>query len=121
MKKLYFCFALLLAVGCDGSTEPDGPGTITASLISPAGPEGAAILDIVGTVDAVTGTSDVAAYSTPTATGTRVILVRMTPGPLQVRLGIPDVSRPPAITVVEVADGDDRVRTSVSGYHVELD
>ena len=121
MKKLSLVLSLLFVIGCDGSTEPSGPGTITVSIVSPNGAEGAAILDIVGPVETVTGANDVSAYPTPSATGTRVVLVRMTPGSLQVRLGIPDVSRPPSVSVIEVADGNDRLRESVGGYSVELD
>jgi hypothetical protein len=36
------------------------------------------------------------------------------------KVSLPDVSRTPQITVVEVADGDNKLRPSVSGYHVEL-
>lgn len=107
--------------GCDRSTDPGGPGTLTASLISPNGQEGAAILDVIGEVETVSSTSDVRAFSSATATGTRVIVVRDSPGPLSVRLRVPDVSRPPQVSVVEVADGDDRIRASLNGYRVELD
>jgi hypothetical protein len=122
MKKLHLFLAVAtLLVACDGSTEPSGPGTLTASLVSPNGAEGAAVLDITGTVETVTGNDDVAAYTTPGATGTRVVLVRMNPGALTVRFRVPDVSRPPQVSVVEVADGDDRVRSSLDGYRVEID
>lgn len=113
--------ACLGLAGCDRSTDPGGAGTLTASLISPNGPEGAAILDVTGEVETVSSTSDVRAFSSVTATGTRVIVVRSSPGPLSVRLRVPDVSRPPQVSVVEVADGDDRIRASLNGYRVELD
>lgn len=122
MKKIpFYLAAVALLIACDGSTDPGGPGTLTASLISPNGAEGAAVLDIVGAVETVTGSDEVAAYTTPSATGTRVVLVRMNAGAISVRLRVPDVSRPPQASVVEVADGDDRVRSSLSGYRVEID
>jgi hypothetical protein len=46
--------------------------------------------------------------------------VRLTPGELSMKVSLPDVSRTPQITVVEVADGDNKLRPSVAGYHVEL-
>jgi hypothetical protein len=59
-------------------------------------------------------------FTTPIANGTRVIVVRLNPGTLQMSMRIPDVSNPPAITVVEVAAGDDRLRPSVAGYGVDI-
>ena len=115
-----FVVAALALAGCEGSTRPDGPGTMTASLVSPNGAEGAAILDVIGSVDAFNCSSDVSVYTTPIANGTRVILVRLNPGALQMSMRVPDVSNPPAITVVEVAAGDDRLRPSVADYHVDI-
>lgn len=120
MKKLGLVILLFLVSSCDRATDPGGPGTLTASLVSPNGAEGAAVLDIAGTVETVTGNDDVAAYTTPSATGTRVILVRMNAGAISVKLRVPDVSRPPQVSVVEVADGDDRLRSSLEGYRVDI-
>ena len=110
--------AALLISACDSSTRPGGPGTLTATVTSPNGDEGAAVLDVVGTVQSFSGTGDVSVYTTPVATGTRVVLVRLTPGPLSMKLTVPDVSQPPTVSIVEVAAGDDRLRTSVAGYGV---
>ena len=115
-----FAVAALAFAGCEGSTRPDGPGTLTAVLVSPNGAEGAAILDVVGQVDSFDGSSDVSVYTTPTANGTRAIVVRLSPGALQMSMRVPDVSNPPAITVVEVAGGDDKLRPSVAGYRVDI-
>ena len=115
-----FAIAATGLAGCEGSTKPDGPGTLTAELVSPNGAEGAAILDVVGSVDTFTGSSDVSVHTTPIANGTRVIVVRLNPGTLQLSLRVPDVSNPPAITVVEVAAGDDKLRPSVAGYQVNI-
>ena len=111
----------LAAAGCDRSTDPSGPGTLTASVVSPNGAEGAAILDVTGAVDTVTASADIRAFSSATATGRRVIVVRSNPGELSVRLRVPDVSRPPQVTLVEVAGGDDRLRPSLDGYQVDID
>ena len=106
--------------GCEGSTRPDGPGTLTAALVSPNGAEGAAILDVVGSVDTFSGSSDVSVHTTPIANGTRVIVVRLNPGTLQMSMRVPNLSNPPAITVVEVAAGDDTLRPSVADYSVDI-
>ena len=112
--------AALAFAGCEGSTRPDGPGTLTAALVSPNGAEGAAILDVVGPVESFNGSSDVSVHTTPTANGVRAIVVRLSPGALQMSMRVPDVSNPPAITVVEVAGGNDKLRPSISGYQVDI-
>lgn len=110
----------LLINACDNSTRPGGGGTVNAVVVSPNGDEGAAVLDVVGTVESFTGTEGVSVYTTATTTGTRVVLVRLTPGTLSMKLALQDQDRLPAISVIEVADADDRVRPSIAGYAVEL-
>ena len=112
--------AALLLSACDNSNRPGGGGSISAVVVSPNGDEGAAVLDVVGTVESFTGTDGVSVYTTPTSTGTRVVLVRLTPGTLSMKLSVQDQDQLPAISVVEVADPDDRVRPSIAGYTVEL-
>ena len=117
-RIVLFAALALTAVSCD-STEPDGgPGTVTAVLVSPNGPEGAAVLDVSGAVESFTGTNDVSVYTTPASGGTRVIIVRLTPGELSVNMKVASTDEPPPVTVVEVADGDNRLRTSTTGYQV---
>ena len=118
----YLCVAIasLILASCDRSTDPGGAGTLNVSLVSPNGAEGAAILDVAGEVESVSSTGDTRVFSADSPAGKRVVIVRGTAGSLSVRLRVPDVSRPPQVTVVEVADGDDRVRVSLAGYHVEL-
>jgi hypothetical protein len=120
MKTFLVCaMSVVLLSSCD-STRPDGPGTLTAVVTSPNGAEGAAVLDIEGIVESVTANGNVSLYLTPSGQATRAILVRLTPGELSMKVSLPDVSRTPQITVVEVADGDNKLRPSVAGYHVEL-
>jgi hypothetical protein len=122
-KQIRLCLALVTlgVAACDGSTDPGGPGTLTASIISPNGSEGAAILEVAGPVDTVTATSDSRVFSSVTPTGRRVIVVRGNPGNLSVKIRVPDVSRPPQVSIIEIADGDDRIRASLNGYRVEFD
>ena len=120
MKTRFVLFAALAltVVSCD-STEPNGgPGTVTAVLVSPNGPEGAAVLDVSGAVESFTGTKDVSVHTTPASGGTRVIIVRLNPGELSVNMKVANTDEPPPVTVVEVADGDNRLRTSTTGYQV---
>jgi hypothetical protein len=87
-------------------------------LVSPNGPEGAVILDVTGAVESFTATKDVSVYTTPSNAGTRVVLVRLTPGELSVNMKISNTLEPPPVQVVEVADGDNNIRASLSGYQV---
>ena len=120
MRKLLVCVtSVLLLASCD-STNPSGPGTLTAVLKSPNGAEGAAVLDVEGIVESMSANGDVTLYQTPSGQATRAVLVRLTPGELSMKVTLADVSRTPQITVVEVADGDNKVRPSVSGYNVEF-
>ena len=108
------------SLSCD-STEPGGgPGTVTAVLVSPNGAEGAAVLDVTGTVESFTPVDGVSMYTTPSSGGTRVVLVRLTPGELSVNLRVANTSEPPPVSVVEVADGDNKLRSPVSGYQVSF-
>jgi len=111
---------LAFTASCDSPARPGGRGNLTAVITSPNGDEGAAVLDVNGTVDAFVGSSDVSVYTTPAPSGTRVVLVRMTPGALSVTLTVPDISRPPTISIVEIADGADHLRASLAGYTVAV-
>ena len=120
MRKLFvWVSSVVLLASCD-STRPGGPGTITAVVTSPNGAEGAAVLDVAGTVEALTSNGDVSVYSTPSGAGTRAILVRLTPGQLSMKVRLADVSQIPQIAVVEVAGDDNKLRPSVAGYQVEF-
>ena len=120
MRKLLVCIAsVVLLASCD-STNPGGPGTLTAVVTSPNGAEGAAILDVEGIVESLSANGDVSLYLTPSGQATRAVLVRLTPGELSMKVSVPDVSHTPQIIVVEVADVDNVLRPSIAGYHVEF-
>ena len=116
-----FAFAALLSSGCENSNASSGPGPLSAALVSPNGNEGAAVLDVAGTVTSVTTPNGVTAYTTPSANGLRIVLVRLDAGTLSMKLNVPDVSKPPNVSVVEVAGPDDVLRQSLTGYRVEIE
>lgn len=113
--------ALALALaGCDGGGTGDSPdgGEYVAALESPNGPEGAAVLELSGSgVESITATS-LSLFRQPTSEGTRLMLVREPAGRLEFRVRMAAGSRPPAVRVVEVVDGDDRQRAPLDGYQV---
>jgi len=106
---------MLLATACD-STQPKSSGILTAALITPNGAEGAAVIDVSGVLDSVTATDGTQLFETPTATGKRIVLVRLTPGELSMKVNVPDVSNLPHFTVVQVADGDNKLRQLTPSY-----
>jgi hypothetical protein len=112
--------AALFTVSCENSTESSGPGPLSAALVSPNGDEGAAVLDVAGTVTSVTTPTGVSAYTTPAANGVRIVLVRLDAGPISMTLNVPDISNPPTLSVVEVAGPDNALRQSLAGYRVEI-
>lgn len=89
-----------------------------ARLVSPNGAEGAAVLRVTAAVDSVTLRGG-RAFAVQGAGDTRIVLVLSQPGELRFTLhGVP-AAQPPGFEIVEVADGSDRLRPSVTGYRVE--
>ena len=111
--------ALLGLAACDrGGTGSDPGGEYRAVLESPNGPEGAAAIELTGPgIESVT--ADVGRLFTQAAGGTtRVVLVREPAGDIEFRVTMAEGQEPPAVRVVEVADGGDVPRASLSGYRV---
>jgi len=112
---------LLAAVGCGGDVGPEiRPGFLTASLVSPNGSEGAALISIVGV-----GLGDVESaagrvFTFSLGDTTRILLVLDTPGDLRFRISVPDVDKPPVGTVLQVADGENAIRPDLSEYRVRF-
>lgn len=50
----------------------------------------------------------------------RMLVVLESPGDVTFTVPVPDVNEPPAATVVQVAAGDDGLRTDLTGYRVRL-
>ena len=115
---------LLLAVGaCDdlGPSGPRGPGAIHVDLVSPNGAEGSAVFEITGGAGfwAVTAHGAEVYYDLG-LDATRVVVIMDTPGPIRFQLRTENLRKLPSVTVLQVADGNDQLRSSLSGYEVEL-
>jgi hypothetical protein len=105
---------------CGDQGPRSGPGTLTATVVSPNGAEGSAVVSLfgegVGQVSAVGG----AVFSEPRRDSVRVVVLADTPGTLRFLVAVADTTRPLVANLVQVADGDDRLRASLSGYTVEI-
>ncbi len=112
--------ALLLSAACESGPAP-GPGTLTASLVSPHGAEGAAVLRLHGPGIEGVSSRDGWLFAEPAGGDTvAVAVVADAAGALTFRVAVADTLRPPAATVLQVADPDDVLRADLSGYRVEL-
>jgi hypothetical protein len=112
--------ALTVAVGCHDAGPTAGPGVVTAALVSPNGPEGAAVLSLfgagIGDVTPVRGR----VWSLRRGDSVRVVVVRDDGGDLAFRVALADTTQKPGAVVLQVAGSDDRLRVGLSGYNVEF-
>ncbi len=107
----------LVACSSDG-TAPNRPGEIRAVVVSPDGDLGAAVLELGGVSDIIPVGGR--AFTERNGDVLRVVIVLDEPGQIEFRIKTADITGEPAATVVEVADGDNQVPESVSGYHVQF-
>ena len=118
------CAALLamaVLVGCSDVGPSGGPGMLTATLSSPNGDEGAAVIFLLaeGVVE-VSPLGDTEAYAVTSGQTTRIVLVNQAGGALTFGVNVEDVSRPLVGLVREVAGPDDMLRSDLAGYRVEV-
>jgi hypothetical protein len=117
------CGSLVTLSGCDlfGPDGPSGPGRLQADLVSPNGAESAVVLELVGGRD----------LSDPTLEGgevffeqdgdiLRIVGVMDDPGSIRVDIRSEDVAKLPSAAVIQVADGENELRTSLDGYRVSF-
>jgi len=116
---------LLLASGACDSTGPDGPqgpGALMATLISPNGAEASAVFELTGGIDlSFVSTVGGEAFYQHSGGSSRIVVVLDDPGEIQFRVGTEDVGELPEVTVIQVADGANNLRASVSGYEVRVE
>lgn len=126
-RRFPLALCVLLAPGVAGCGEdPTGgetklPGEMVATLTSPAGDEGAVVLEVTsGNVLSVSSDDpDLLVFRVATQP-VRIVAVRGPAGAIAFRIATDDVTHPPELQVVEVGGPDDVLRTSQSGYAVAL-
>jgi len=115
-----------LAVGvvlaaCTDHTRPPGPGSFTATLLSPNGDEGAAVVLLAGEgMSAIRAIGDTEVHAVTSGDEARVVLINQVGGTLAFEIDVADVRRPVVGVVTEVAGPDDALRTDLSGYSVQI-
>ncbi len=102
------------------STAPEDPLARRVTLV-PANDDGAALVELVGAAVTSVETREEGdrAYFHTRGDTTRIVVIRTEPGPLTFDLRVADPSASPVGTVLQVADGENRLRDPAS-YRVEL-
>jgi hypothetical protein len=119
----YALVALVTLVGsltaCGDEGPEGGPGNLSATLASPNGVEGAALLEIFGpgiqSVSAVKGRLFQHAFGDTV----RLAIILDTPGTIRFAVSVADTTRKPTAVVLEVAGGTNALRSGLAGYRVE--
>lgn len=121
VSRLLLASLLASLAACSDGSGKWGPGTLTATLESPNGAEGAAVLLLVGDgVRAIRALGGVETYAGASTEGTRLVVIDRAGGTLSFEVTIEDLGRPPLAVVEQVAGPDDELRADLSGYRVEL-
>lgn len=111
--------AALFLAACSNEGPVSGPGTMTATLDSPNGPEGAAVVTLLGDgIGEVTSAGGTEVHSRAGDGSVRVVLIDLDGGDLAFRVAVADTTQPPSTVVVQVAGPDDELRSGVEGYSV---
>lgn len=121
MRRPLIVVAIALLAACADEGPVSGPGTMTATLRSPNGSEGAAVIQLVGDgVGAITAVGATEVYGNPSDGTTRVVLVNRAGGTLSFQVAVADTTQPPSWVIQEVAGPDDELRASLTGYGLEI-
>jgi len=112
--------ALSLLVACTDQSPP-GPGILTATLKSPNGAEGAALVVLMGPgIGEVTPVGSNQLYSNSSLDEVRIVLINQNDGTLAFRVQVADTTMEPAAIVEEVANPDNKIRLTLDGYQLEF-
>jgi hypothetical protein len=110
-----------LLAACTDQGPVSAPGSFTATLVSPYGAEGAAVVTLHGEgIGEATALGDVELFRTDGSGGTSFVLVSPGGGTLAFELQLADTTRLPETAVAQVAGPDDELRMGVAGYRLVL-
>jgi hypothetical protein len=112
---------LLVAAACVDVGPDSGPGQMTATLLSPHGSEGAAVVVLDGPgVGAIEPVGDTEVYRSDRNGATRLVLINPAGGQLSFWVELADTAAMPTVLIEEVAGPDDELRAGLEAYRVEI-
>ncbi len=120
-SRLLSVIALATLAACADEGPVSGPGTMTVTLSSPNGAEGAArIVLLGGDIGPITPAGATEVYSHAGGSTTQIVLINQEGGALSFTVAVADTTQPPAFVVQEVAGPDDQLRTPLTEYGLEF-
>jgi hypothetical protein len=115
---------IVLAAGaCDflGPDCPSGPGSLIATLVSPNGHEASAVFEVTGGAGlGEVSTDGGEVFFQHLEDSSRVVVVMDAPGEIEFLIETDDIGRFPDVEAIQVADGRNELRASLSGYEVRV-
>lgn len=121
LERVGVAMLIALAASCDsGPTGPSGPGQLDALLISPNGAEAAAVLQLTGTGIGAIEVEGGNLFRETDGNATRIVVILDEPGNVRFKVHVAERSEPPGVLVLEVADGNNEVRSQLGAYRVEF-
>ena len=111
---------LSLLLAC-ADQSPPGPGILMATLKSPNGAEGAALVVLMGSgIGEATPLGNNELYTNSNLDELRIVLINQAGGELEFRVEVADTTIKPTVTVEEVAGPDNELRSALGGYQLEF-
>ena len=121
LHRILSALTLALLAACADEGPVSGPGTMTATLSSPNGPEGAALVILLGEgVGEITRVGETEVYSYSANSTTQVVLINQAGGDLSFQVAVADTTELPGSVVQEVAGLYDELRTPTSEFELEF-
>lgn len=112
---------LTLLLGACGDAGPrSSPGSVEVRVASPNGAEGSAVVAVFGEGIRGVSTAGGRVFSERAGDTVRVVVVADVPGDLRFALSMADTTTVLQGVVLQVADGEDRLRSTVGGYTLEF-
>lgn len=112
--------ATLAGTGCEKHPFRPGTGEFQGVLISPNQDEGAAVIELRGSVVSDVTVAGGRAFLQQDGNTARAIIILDDPGVINMHVTFEDVRGDFRATVLEVADASNQIRGSLSGYKVRF-
>ena len=119
-RRLLLALSVFLWAACSDHGPVADSELLTATLVSPNGAEGAAVIVLYDVRGGIAPVGDTELYQSHGDVLTRLVLINQVGGTLSFAVEVFAVGSPPVAVVLEVAGPDDELRASLSGYRVEF-